>query len=163
MWNYSDITTPTPYWGDESYIRAISFLDGPGDLEDWGCGTCYAKKFVKQAKYCGIDSSQSRFNDVTCQDLTHRTFRPNYILLRHVLEHNYHWKGILQNALRLFKERMVLIIFTPFNTHGTEQIAFHKDIGVPDLSFKKSDITDLLPAFTEEKIGAETIFYITHE
>lgn len=161
MWDYSKITSPTPYLGDESYQKAIAFLDGPGDLEDWGCGTCYAKKFVRIANYCGIDSSQSRFNDVT-EDLTKRAFHPNYILLRHVLEHNYNWKDILQNALRLFKDRMCLIIFTPFNTAGTLEIAYHRDIRVPDLSFKKSSIINMIPTFTEEKVGTETIFYITN-
>jgi hypothetical protein len=46
---------PAQYGDDESYRKAIEFLDGPGVLEDWGCGPAYAKRFVKQAKYIGVD------------------------------------------------------------------------------------------------------------
>lgn len=161
MWDYSKIEVPTPYWGDETYRKAIAFLDGPGVLEDWGCGTAYAKQFVKQATYVGVDSSPSRFNDVT-ETLSTRSSRPEAILLRHVLEHNFNWDKILINAIASFQKRMVLVIFTPFNCCGTFELAYHYDIGVPDLSFKKSHITDLLPNWIEETVGRETIFYITH-
>ena len=160
MWDYSKIDKPTPYWGDETYRKAIEFLDGPGLLEDWGCGTTYAKKFVKTATYVGVDSSPSKFNDVTDTLSTRYSF-PDFILMRHVLEHNYNWKAILKNALRSFQERMCFVIFTPFS-NITHEIAYHYDIGVPDLSFRKGDLTDLFPeGWTEETVGPEHLFYLT--
>ena len=36
----------------------MAFLDQPGAvIEDWGCGTTYAKKFVRRGTYRGIDGS----------------------------------------------------------------------------------------------------------
>ena len=61
--------------------------------------------------------------------------------MRHILEHNYRWPEILDNALASFAERMVLILFTPVGDR-TREIAFNASWGVPDISFKMSDITD---------------------
>jgi hypothetical protein len=88
--------------------------------------------------------------------------------MRHVLEHNYEWARILDNALASFTERMVLILFTPERA-ATEEIAFRSDLGVPDLAFRLADVTarfspDVtyavyrLPSATQ--YGEETIFLI---
>ena len=61
-----------------------------------------------------------------------------------LLEHNYEWSRILDNAVSSFTERMVLILFTPERA-TTEEIAFRPDIGVPDIAFRLADITDRFP------------------
>jgi len=61
--------------------------------------------------------------------------------MRHVLEHNYDWVRILDNALASFNERMVLILFTPERA-ATQQISFQPVVGVPDIAFRLADITD---------------------
>lgn len=160
MWNYSSIGCPTPYLGDDTYVKAIEWLDGPGILEDWGCGTAYAKKFVGQAKYVGVDFSPSKFNDLT-HDLRFYKSQADFILMRHVLEHNWNWKRILKNAVESFQQRFALVLFTPF-AERTQQIAWHSLINVPDLSFNKKELITLLPKFEEESVGTETIFYVTH-
>ena len=90
--------------------------------------------------------------------------------MRHVLEHNVNWRQILADAVRSFTKRMVLVIFTPIadttRVIGTSDTAMDKFI--PDISFKKSDLTDHLQHLTyrEESLatdtqyGREHIFYI---
>ena len=64
--------------------------------------------------------------------------------MRHVIEHNEAWGRILDNAVASFTERMVLILFTPERA-TTEAIAFHPDLGVPDIAFRLADLTDRFP------------------
>jgi hypothetical protein len=167
-WSYDMFQEPLPYTEcDTTYEKAVAFLDGGGVLEDWGCGLGYARKFVKRAKYVGVDGSPSRFNQVTA-DLRHYiSSDADFVLLRHVLEHNEEWPRVLDNALRSAKQKLAIVIFTPF-VHRTHTIVMNVN-GVPDISFAKSDITARLPAgaYTEETVptrsqyGEETIFYVT--
>ena len=159
-WNH--VGSPPRYGDDdESYRRAIAFLDGPGILEDWGCGCAYAKQFVRQAKYLGIDGSLG-YCDFQRDLLAYRSIA-DYILLRHVLEHNEEWKTILRNALSSASKRLCLVIFTPFQTE-THVIGWNGN-GVPDIGFRKQDLLDVLGPCREETIlsmtqyGQETLLY----
>jgi hypothetical protein len=66
------------------------------------------------------------------------------IFMRHILEHNYEWARVLDNALASFTQRMALILFTP-EREATQEIAFQHDVGVPDIAFRLADITDRFP------------------
>lgn len=166
-WNYRDVEEPYPYADSElTYEKAIGFLDGEGVLEDWGCGTAYAKRFVRRARYVGVDGSPSKFNDVTA-DLREYTSEADYILLRHVLEHNLEWERVLDNALRSARKRLAVVTFTPFGAE-TKVIAWNPGFfEVPDISFRKEDLTARFPSFTEEtfetrsQYWTETVFYIS--
>jgi hypothetical protein len=46
--------------------------------------------------------------------------------MRHILEHNYEWARVLDNALASFTQRMALILFTP-ERETTQEIAFQHD------------------------------------
>jgi hypothetical protein len=157
----------SPYGEDTTYKKAAQFL-GPGNLvEDWGCGAAYACRFFTPEAYIGVDGASGFANKIA--DL--RTYRSDVdgILLRHVLEHNWEWKVILKNALSSARNKLVLITFTPFSD-VTHQIAWNEKEKVPDLSFCKQDLLDIL-AFnyfvTEETVqtdtqyGTETLFYVT--
>ena len=61
--------------------------------------------------------------------------------MRHILEHNYKWARVLDNALASFTQRITLILFTP-ERETTQQIAFQSEVGVPDIAFQPADITD---------------------
>jgi hypothetical protein len=79
--------------------------------------------------------------------------------MRAVLEHNYEWQKILDNALQSFTRKFCLILFTPF-TATTREIVIRKrgvlkssreinqsnGIDVPDLSFSRNDIESRLKA-----------------
>lgn len=164
-WNYGN-TSQFPYGDETSYKKAIDFLDGPGTIEDWGCGTAWARKFVKQGRYVGIDGTQSLHCDLVA-DL--RTYQSDVdaILIRHILEHNWEWRKILKNAVSSFRKRFALVLFTPFSPE-TRSIGTNWGT-VPDLSFKKDEILEYLKfyPFTEETLqtstqyGVEHIFYVT--
>lgn len=111
-WNYDNVKNPFPYGEQTSYKLGMVFLDGFGDIEDWGCGTAFAKTFVTKSNYKGIDITPSAFMDKIVDLETYKS-STDCIFMRHVLEHNHNWKNILQNALNSFQKRMVLILFTP--------------------------------------------------
>jgi GT2 family glycosyltransferase len=166
LWNYAKCERPVPSGDDTTYRKAMEFLHGCATVEDWGCGTTYAKAFMKGGKYVGIDGSPSKFCDFVT-DLRLYKSMADGILIRHVLEHNPDWRTILANAIASFQKKLVLIIFTPFG-ETTKRIATNWS-NIPDLSFRKEDLTDLLKGlpYTEESVrtatqyGVEHLFYIT--
>jgi len=85
--------------------------------------------------------------------------------MRHVLEHNWTWPTILENALASFRDRMALIIFTPF-AETTTEIA-HVN-GICELSLNRTEVQKALEPFavrreeitSQTRYGAEVLFYI---
>jgi glycosyltransferase involved in cell wall biosynthesis len=156
------------YGADTTYEKAIAFLDQPGaTIEDWGCGTAYAKRFVTAGTYRGVDGSPAG-STAEVVDLRRYRSRADCILLRHVLEHNGDWRDILTNAVESFQRRMVLVIFTPF-VERTQYVHVDRKAGIPTIAFRKDDLVELfrhLP-YTEEHLttateyGVEHIFYFT--
>lgn len=173
-WNYGT-AQQFPYGDETTYRKAMEFLDGPYIIEDWGSGVSWARKFVNKGRYVGLDGSWSMHCD---QVVDLRSYRSgaDAILLRHVLEHNYDWRKILENALASFQKKLVLVMFTPFS-EVTHSIGVTKEGerdfagGIPDISFRKEDLLELIGKFhyTEEsaatgtQYGFEHIFYITRE
>ena len=163
LWHYATIDEPTAYGDPATYPLAMAFLDGCETVEDWGCGTAYARQFCT-GRYAGIDGSPSRFADKVADLRTYRS-QSDGILLRHVLEHNTDWALILANAVASARQRLALVIFTPFAEKETHVIPGGG--AIPDISFRKSDLTGLLVPFrvTEQELetgtwyDAETIFY----
>jgi len=162
-WDYRDVEQFA--YGDEtSYRKGVAFLDGYGDIEDWGCGTAWAKRFVTKSAYTGIDASPSRYADKVVDLRTYRS-DADCVFIRHVLEHSFDWGAILTNAVASFRQRMVLVIFTPF-ADQTREIASWS--GIPDIAFRKEDLTERfhhLPyseetIFTNTQYEREHIFYI---
>jgi len=149
---------------DTSYEKAAAFLN-EGSVEDWGGGTGYAKRFFINQQYSNVDGTND-YCDVYV-DLREYKSKVQNILMRHVLEHNVDWKKILLNALESCN-KLALVIFTPFGEE-TKQIAWVVGQEVPDISFRKSDITDCFEGrkWLEETFESEgsvykteTIFYV---
>lgn len=162
MWHYDGTRSPFPYGDDDlSYRKAAEFL-GDGPVEDWGCGTAWAKRFFSNG-YIGIDIAPGFADHIV--DLRTYVSGVDGILLRHVLEHNWEWKTILMNALHS-ANKVALVIFTPFSEE-TKQIAWNPGYDVPDISFRREDLTSHFRNFTAEtfasktQYGEETIFYET--
>jgi hypothetical protein len=112
LWKYSELDLPFPYGCDTTYLHGARWLKGMG-VEDWGCGACYARNFLNETSYFGIDGSPSPWTNLVEDLVSYRSETPG-IFMRHVLEHNWKWSKILDNAISSFQRRMVLIIFTPF-------------------------------------------------
>lgn len=146
---YKDLTVEDSNFGAIWYADTITFkmaamfLNDLDTVEDWGCGTGSFKKYCK-GKYVGIDGSKTPWSDKVV-DLCNYTSSVPGILMRGVLEHNYEWQKILDNALQSFTNKFCLILFTPF-AEKTYEVASnrHHGIDVPDISFCQEDIEDRL-------------------
>lgn len=166
LWDYSKVIPGTKYGDDDiTYQKGMSFLSDCATVEDWGCGTGYSKKFCA-GTYRGIDGSKGPETDIVT-DLREYKSNPDGIFMRHVLEHNHDWKKVLDNAIASFGKKMVIILFTPLSAE-TRQIATNWS-NIPDMSFRKEDITDPLKPFqvqeevlrTKTQYGIEFVFYVT--
>jgi hypothetical protein len=162
-WDYAGVEQ-FPYDEETTYVKGMEFLDGHGKIEDWGCGTAFARRFAKRSKYVGIDSSASDYLDIKA-DLQDYKSDADCVFMRHVLEHNWGWRKILRNAIESFRRRMVLVIFTPFDERETK---LEDRDGVPDFALDKTEILSYFAGLDvrEERLktrtehGEETIFYV---
>jgi hypothetical protein len=153
---YADIVHPVPYGDAKTYEIGAEFLADCVVVEDWGCGTGWFKKIAepKGLNVTSIDGSYSPFCD-RVRDLEH--YRPldvDGIFMRHVLEHNYAWDKILDNALASAKKKLALVLFTPpSNDAEAHQIAWVPGYNVPDLS---------LPPEVLDQMFHEAGFHVEH-
>ena len=151
--------------GDErSYRKAVAFLDGHGTIEDWGCRLAHAKRFVVKSSYIGIDGSSPYADKIV--DLSTYSSNADCLFMRHVLEHTADWRRILSNAVQSFRNRMVLVISTPFGK-VTRQLATSSELtafAVPDISFRKEDLTAAFGGvlYTEESLPSKTPYGVEH-
>lgn len=152
-----------------TYELGYKFLKDCSTIEDWGCGAGGFKRFIKEddnITYRGIDGSITPFANIQT-DLTSYTSDTEGIFMRHVIDHNYEWAKLLDNACKSFTKKMCLILFTPF-TETTKEIAHNlmHGVDVPDISFCKKDITDILDnnniTYKLESINTSTGYGIEH-
>jgi hypothetical protein len=140
---YRELNEPWPYGDTTSYEIGAAWLAACALTEDWGCGAGWLSTLIPSGRYRGVDGTPSACCSEVV-DLVHYRSTVPAVFMRHILEHNYEWAKILDNALASFTERMVLILFTPERV-ATEQIAFSPEIGVPDIAFRLADITERFP------------------
>jgi len=138
------------YGDTETYELGYKFLNPCTTIEDWGCGTGGFKRFFTNndaSKYIGVDGSITPFANIKA-DLLKYTSNVDGIFMRHVLEHNYEWQVILENACKSFTKKMCLVLFTPFSD-DTKEIAhnLHHGVDVPDLSLNKNDLIKIFEKF----------------
>ncbi len=163
---YRGCNKPSSLGFSPTYQLAADWLKDCREVEDWGCGTGYMRQFVA-GRYIGIDSTESSFVDIVADLAEPRNSRPDGVLLKHVLEHDWRWKDILINAIRAFQKRMCLVVFTPFGER-TKEIATTPELGVPDISFAMADLLPLLANIDHRwydlasptAYGIERIFYL---
>jgi hypothetical protein len=134
---------PILYGDPTTYLMAAAFLADMEEVEDWGCGAGGFRRFC-QTKYIGVDGSRTPFADKIV-DLCHYESNADGIVLRHVLEHNYDWEKILVSAVRSFRRKLCLVLFTPFSelTHELpHNRTMNRAVGVDvvDMSFAREDI-----------------------
>lgn len=151
-WDHSSRTEPF-FYGDkpefeESYRIGMEFLSDCKLVEDWGCGTGYARKF-RIGDYKGVDANQSRWCDVQA-DLRNYKSNPSGIFMRHVLEHSDQWAVILDNAVASFRRKMALTFFIPFGPKTNVKHRFKN--GIPDIQFAWPDILSHLETLRLMKV-----------
>lgn len=165
-YRHDDGTEPGPYGDTPTYRMGADWLADCDLVEDWGCGKGWLRTLIASERYRGIDGSCSPHADLIA-DLAKYRSRPPGIFMRHVLEHDYRWEQILDNALASFTHRMALILFTPL-VDTTHDLEFEDPPGVPNLAFAKTDLTDRMRRAgvryraqtikSATKYGVETIF-----
>lgn len=161
---FRNARSPRAFGRGATYKKAASFLGDLPLIEDWGCGLAWFRQFVRPEQYRGVDGSCSPFADLIV-DLCEYTSNVDGILIRHVLEHNDDWETVLLNALKSFRQKMCLIVFTPFAATTTRTAVQELSPGkrVPSYSFSKQDLTrhfDGISSWREERVGSETVFYL---
>ena len=118
MWDYSGVSSVcySDTKNQYSYTKPAEFL-GNGQVEDWGCGTAWAKRYFSD--YKGIDGAQHKNVDVIT-DLVKYTSKCDNILMRQVLEFNPDWRIVLENVKKSFKKKFCLVVMTPLvdETHN---------------------------------------------
>ena len=109
---YRGMNEPWPYGDTTSYEIGAAWLADCALIEDWGCGAGWLSTLISSGRYRGIDGTASAHCSEVVDLVYYRSSVPA-VFMRHILEHNYEWSAILDNALASFTERMVLILFTP--------------------------------------------------
>lgn len=142
---YKNMSSDSPssfrYADTATYLMAAAFMADVAEVEDWGCGAGGFKRYCR-GRYIGIDGSKTPFADKIV-DLCAYTSSVDGIVIRHVLEHNYDWEQILVNAVRSFRRKLCIVLFTPFTKGAlTEEIAHNRTHGVdvPDLALPQGTI-----------------------
>lgn len=159
-WDYSGASTMCfSDHNQESYKKSAQFLGG-GQVEDWGCGTCWSKKYFTD--YRGIDGSYHPCVDEIV-DLVSYTSNVDNILIRQTLSCNKGWAKILENAKLSFKKKLCLVIYTPFapttkegyvHTVRDASGVLSKQLTITEMYFNPQDILDFFP---------ESEYIVTHE
>jgi hypothetical protein len=149
-----------PRYGQErSYVKGMQWLAPCALVEDWGCALAYAKNY-RIGDYRGIDGTPGKA-DVVADLSTYRS-EVEGIFMRHILEHNYDWRVILQNALASFTKRMTLILYRPMQQR--EAVILTKPV---ELDLPRDELMEMVSdhLIDNERIepathGYETMFYL---
>lgn len=122
---YRGVIAPVEYpGGSESYKLAGMFLAGDALVEEWGCATTFGRQFIP-APYRGVDGGPSEFVDVVADLREYGSGVPN-ALIRHVLEHNWDWRDILDNFVSSFTKKAAIILFIPMGVHDINRSFEHR-------------------------------------
>lgn len=151
---YRSATTPAPFGDSDSYKMGADYLQDCDTVEDWGCGQGWFSRHRPDG-CIGVDGSHSPFA-ARIADLEQYRSSVDGIFMRHVLEHNYQWKSVLGNAIASFTRKFVLVIFTPWSDGETREMRFIERVGVPDLAFRKDDITEMLQGLDWELVELQS-------
>lgn len=163
-----------PYGPQITYLLALDFLSTCKSVQDWGCGANWFKTLAKSLntyphmKITGVDGSGKQCDRI--EDLTkfNPDPKPEGILLRHVLEHNYDWEKILRNALSSATKKIAIVLFTPFSEtiqKAEPDYIFENGDTCPNLSFPKESllgiVTDAGFTVATQTINQENLFLAT--
>lgn len=149
-------------YGDTiSYKKAAEFLKDCKEVEDWGCGG--GGFLIYRPDAIGVDGSDTKFAKKKFIDLKEYVNKCESIHMRHVLEHNYSWKEILNNALKSAKNKLVITMFIPLNNDESKEINHNKKYGVdvPDMSISRNEFMEIINSYHPKCIEFEKISSIT--
>lgn len=152
LWSYRYDGHPFAYGSEVSYRIGALLLRDCSTIDDWGCGAQWFREEMRginqTCQVIGIDGSAGSCDVIADLATYSPTEQPDGLFMRHVLEHNRNWRGILKNALQSFRRRMVLVLFTPFSTetHSLYEYTFPQGGSVPNISFRREDLEAVIHA-----------------
>lgn len=163
---------PMHYGNSQTYRLGGEALADCAVVEDWGCGLGWFKQYLSPTvRYIGVDGSRSPHAEII-DDLVLRRSEVEGVYMRGILEHNYDWELILDNALASYTKRFVLVTFTPFTkTKPHRELRFEDDYGVPTLALNLGVILEHIVGHSvthrtlespETFYGTETFFVVEH-
>jgi hypothetical protein len=158
-WNgwYSKLDNKPMFYGNTiTYQLGYEFLNDCEIVEDWGTGGGGFKDYRKNA--IGVDGSDTPFADKKFIDLTNYISNCDGIYMRHVLEHNYEWQKILNNAIKSATKKVCVVMFIPFSEDDTKLLR-NNSIDVPDLSISKAEFYNIIKQYPN--IQYESVEYVT--
>ena len=160
--SYADLDRTRLYGDRTTYELAAEFLADVEEVEDWGCGAGGFRRFCR-TKYVGVDGTVNPYVD-RVGDLATYTSDVGGILLRHVLEHNQEWEKILDNAVSSFRQKLCIVLFTPFAERTTEIRSYWKK-DIVDIAFRKDDLIKHFNQHLwrlEENLKTDTQYKVEH-
>lgn len=155
--------TPSAYkYGDtETYQVGANFLLDCETIEDWGVGGGGFLRYCPKA--IGVDGSDTPFAQKKHVDLCTYISSVEGVHMRHVLEHNYEWQKVLENALKSATKKLSITLFIPLNEGGTEELSHNLQHGVdvPDLSISMKEFNEIIAKYHPTNIETETFTTMT--
>ena len=168
-WDFKNDFFPFSFGDSEAYENGMQWLDVENRvIEDWGCGTAWARQFVHHAQYIGVDgASSSRFVDKITNLVTYQS-TIDAIFMRGVLEHNYNWRVILENAMSSFQWRMVLVTFIPLTHESHDRVLLVSCSGIPDIALNQKTLMPMINPYLQKQetiiskteYGSEVLWYL---
>lgn len=102
------------YGAEETYCRAAEWLKCCATVADWGGAQGYFRTCLPASvQYTLVDGTRQADEQVLANLLIYRE-PSDGILLRHVLDNTHEWQPILANSLQSFRQRMVIVTYTPY-------------------------------------------------
>lgn len=145
--------TPAPWAGGlvhpmygtaDTYQMAAEWLKDCADVADWGGGTGMFRNYLPATVRYAIVDGTLQSTEQRLVDLEQHAEPADGILIRHVLDINLGWREILDNAVKAFRRRMVVITFTP---DRAESRVMKMKSGWPVIHFNPADIRERLRPF----------------
>lgn len=151
---------PFGYSESPAFEMGADWLADCDTIADWGCGGGLFSRHIPADRYIGVDGSQTGAVTVVADLATYRE-PSDGVFMRNVLEHNYDWATILDNALAAFRQRMALTVYTPWHDgpEPSSEILFEDAYGVPLLSFRRDALEARMAGVTYELHDVEAGSY----
>lgn len=144
--HYATMRERLDYGGIVAYPMIAALCAGTSLVEDRGCGGgALARYLPLGVGYRGVDGSCSPYADEIVDLVTYRSPRTPTIVMRGVLEHNDEWWSVLDNAVRDFSDRLIVVLFTPLVDETVVVLREADYDDVPVISFALNDLLDRFP------------------
>lgn len=150
------------YGAEETYRRAAAWLKDCPTVADWGGAQGYFRTCLPATvQYTLVDGTLQAAEQVLANLLTYRE-PSDGILLRHVLDNTHDWQPILTNALQAFRQRLVIVTYTP-DEDVTRRV--ERKNGWPEWRFNPNDLRALMGDLLVRDEAVETthperVFYL---